>query len=258
MELARLILGLLVAGLLPSSVALLRTHTAASYAFTVLYAAYAIFPVLHGWKAILLWVAVALTASLRSAPAGQAGRWTIVTGRAGGHTHRRSAAGHWRQSLQSTKNIVLLAAILAGAFVAFYGSRTLDVLTHLWIEDSFGVLLSGLLLAVFVGNLIVARVVRPYFQALPEEDRAVGLLHLGTRLGWIERALVFVFIAAGQPEAAALAITAKSLVRIPEIREHQGKNTGFGQYVIVGTLTSLLVAVGAGIVVRIALGLPAL
>ncbi|MET7880320.1 hypothetical protein ABZS52_25750 [Micromonospora profundi] len=116
--------------------------------------------------------------------------------------------------------------------------------------------LSGFLLAVFAGNLIVARVVRPYFNALPTQEGGVGLLHLGTYLGWIERALVFIFIATGQPEAAALAITVKSLVRLPEVREQ--RDSSFSQYVMMGTLTSLLVAVSAGIAVRIALGLPAL
>ncbi|MFD6755465.1 hypothetical protein [Micromonospora gifhornensis] len=257
MELARLLLGLLVAGLLPYCFRAARQRPVATQAFTMLYAAYAVFPTLPGWRAWAVWLAVTLSSALRIAPAVQPDprrvreawrNWRI--------TRQASPHGPLRPSTYLQSKLTLPAVVLASALAAFYGMTILGQAKDLWLHDRLSVLLSGFLLAVFVGNLVVVRVVRPYRQALPKEDREVGSLHLGTRLGWIERALVFIFITAGQPEAAALAITAKSLVRIPEVREHQG--TGFGQYVIVGTLTSLLIAVAVGILVRVALGLPAL
>ena len=220
----------------------------------MLYAAYAVFPVLPGRRAWAVWLAVSLTSALRLAPAvPPKPRQLLEVWRNGQVRRHVSPHGLFRSSTYLRSKLTLPAVVLASAIAAFYGMTILGQAKGLWLHDRLSVLLSGFLLAVFVGNLVVVRVVRPYRQALPKEDQEVGSLHLGTRLGWIERALVFIFITAGQPEAAALAITAKSLVRIPEVREHQG--TGFGQYVIVGTLTSLLVAVAVGILVRVALGL---
>ncbi len=257
LELTRLVLGLLVAGLLSHCFRAWQSWPLATQAFTMAYAAYAVFPVLHGWTAWVVWLVTALTSAARLTPTVRLTprqvmkSWRNKRGIPKIPLHTRSRLGAHLRSHLTTLAIVLLSAA-----VAFYGTAIVHVIRETWLDDRLSVLLSGFLLAVFVGNLIVARVVRPYREALPEEHQKAASLHLGTRLGWIERALVFVFISAGQPEAAALAITAKSLVRIPEVREHQG--TGFGQYVIVGTLTSLLVAVATGILVRIALGLPAL
>jgi hypothetical protein len=63
---------------------------------------------------------------------------------------------------------------------------------------------------------------------------------------------VFAFIAGGQPSAAALAITAKTLVRIPDLQSHP---KAFVEYVLIGTYASLLVALTFAVFVRLALGL---
>jgi hypothetical protein len=247
LDLARLVLGLLVAALLPSSLEFFRRRPLAAWAFIVLYSAYAAFPALPGWKGLAVWIMAATAGLARTSGAIWKETWRNLTGQ---KNLRRPST--WFSD-STRRRIVILAALLALTVGVYYGTRSLTVAASLWREDSFSVILSGFLLAVFAGNLVVVRIVRPYFDGLSPEQRNGGLLHLGTRLGWIERALVFVFIAAGQPEAAALAITVKSLVRV------QGNDDPrFGQYVIVGAMSSLLVAVGAGIVVRIALGLPAL
>ncbi|MEV4483914.1 hypothetical protein [Micromonospora coxensis] len=255
LDLARLTLGLLVAGLLPMSLPYFDKRPVAARSFTMLYAAYAVLPALPGWKGLTLWlivVSLCLLGQFRSntasgEPAMQ--RW-VARVRTG-----RKQLGARLRPVGRARDPLVLAVVLAVAFGMFYGSRIPRVVSDLWREDRFSVIVSGFLLAVFVGNILVARAVKPYFEALTKQEQP-GLLHLGAYLGWVERALVFVFIATGQPEAAALAITVKSLVRLPEVQGHSGP--GYGQYVIVGTMTSLLVAVSAGIVVRIALGLPAL
>lgn len=63
---------------------------------------------------------------------------------------------------------------------------------------------------------------------------------------------MFAFIAGGQPSAAALAITAKTLVRIPDLQSHP---KAFVEYVLIGTYASLLVALTFAVFVRLALGL---
>ncbi|WP_435148426.1 hypothetical protein [Micromonospora aurantiaca (nom. illeg.)] len=149
--------------------------------------------------------------------------------------------------------LIVLALIMSAALS--YQSHFIDLIVSILQDDQVSIVLSGLLTAVFVGNAVVAAAVEPYVGALSQQELA-AFIPTGTYLGWVERCLVFVFIATGQPEAAALAVTVKSLARIPEVQRHKGTN--FGQYVIVGTLTSLLVAVAAGVAVRMALGLPPL
>ncbi|MEO3772510.1 hypothetical protein [Micromonospora sp. B9E7] len=224
----------------------------------MLYATYAVLPVLDGWKAAFVWAAAALSGLLHNVPPRRPDRWSVLRGWASLRLRSRPSLTESLRPVMSHRNLATVLGVLLLAVVAFYGTTWIQKVATLWNDDRLSVILSGFLLAVFAGNLIVARVVRPYFNALtePEHDGGAGLLPLGTYLGWIERALVFIFIATGQPEAAALAITVKSLVRLPEVREQ--RDSSFSQYVMMGTLTSLLVAVGAGIAVRIALGLPAL
>ncbi|WP_420117627.1 hypothetical protein [Micromonospora sp.] len=255
MELTRLVFGLLVAVLLPTSLDVLRTRPWAAHAITGSYAAYAVFPVLDGAEAALVWAAAVLTGMLLLPTSGRLTlrfpirRWTRKL-------HDRSVLSSYLRPVTAHRSLAMVSGVLLLAVGVFYGSAWPQKVVALWRDDKLGLVLSGFLLAVFVGNLVVARVVRPYFNVLPEQGGGASLLHLGTQLGWIERALVFTFIATGQPAAAALAIAVKSLVRLPEVRE-QAEGT-FSQYVMVGTMTSLIVAVGAGIAVRIALGLPAL
>jgi hypothetical protein len=144
--------------------------------------------------------------------------------------------------------------VVSGAF--FYGSKVPSVVAAFLSNDKIAVALSGLLLAVFSSNILVLLATRPYVKVLDSKgENLSALVPSGVYLGWVERALVFIFIAAGQAEAAALVIAAKSLVRFPEVQRHQGT---FGQYVIVGTLASLLVATSIGVFVRLSFGLPPL
>lgn len=258
MELARLMLGLVVAVSLPSNLPSFQRRPPAALALTALYAAYVVVPVLDGGWAAAVW--------LTAVGARAAGTLTGLRPRPRLLADRLSS---WRSSVRTvlqrvrgrtavaTLTSALLVTALSLSVGAVHGEQSGRVVINLLIDDRISIVLSGFLLAVFSGNLVVSAAIRPYIAALlAEGEDLASLMPVGSYLGWIERALVFVFIAAGQPEAAALAIAAKSLARLPEVQRHQGAD--FGQYVIVGTLTSLLVAVTVGAVVRTALGLPPL
>ncbi|MFI6759403.1 hypothetical protein ACIBF5_09705 [Micromonospora sp. NPDC050417] len=259
MELARLWLGLIVAVCLPMSLPFLRRNWVAAI-FCASYAAYAIFPVLDGWAAVLTWC-VAMVAGQGGNLLAQRLDLRRLLRRPG---TRGDTRVDQRESLtlirkmgvaaQSGRTALLLAGTLMISGLTFAGSHATDVIRDLVLRDEWAVILSGFLIAVFTGNELVVLILRPYLGALTEHGEDVTkIIPLGVYLGWVERALVFIFITAGQPEAAALAIAAKSLARLPEVHRHDG--TGFGQYVTVGTLTSLLVSVATGLTVRVALGL---
>lgn len=255
LEAARLTLGLVVAMALPPSVRAIRRQRLAGWGFSALYAAYVIFPVLDGWPAATLWAA-ALLPGLAESLGARKSQIPDSMELPSAACAPRSDRLRWHFAhLRADRTGLLIMVALVLSIVLYYRSHTGNMVLDLVQNDQDSVILSGILAAVFVGNLLVAVAVEPYLGGLSAEELR-AFVPTGTYLGWVERCLVFVFITAGQPEAAALAITVKSLARIPEVQRHKGTN--FGQYVIVGTLTSLLVAVAAGITVRLALGLPPL
>ena len=70
--------------------------------------------------------------------------------------------------------------------------------------------------------------------------------HAGAAIGILERIFVLTFVLVGQYAAIALIFTAKSIARFEELKDRQ-----FSEYYLIGTLSSILVALAAGILTRI-------
>ncbi|MGW3565235.1 hypothetical protein ACWDSL_15375 [Streptomyces sp. NPDC000941] len=119
---------------------------------------------------------------------------------------------------------------------------------------------SGGLIAVVGCGSTIARIVKPLIDEI-ESHVATGALGSNIRefvasaahIGWIERILLFGFLASGKPEAAALVIAAKSFTRSPGISQG-GKLVA--DYYLVGTLASVTAALLASCATRLAIGLP--
>jgi hypothetical protein len=94
-------------------------------------------------------------------------------------------------------------------------------------------------------NLVVRGVLR-MSRGTPSTD--VGA---GRWIGIIERLLVFVLVISGEAGAAGLVIAAKSILRYPEISAEPP--TIDPEYVLVGSLTSWLIAFAIGGIVRAAI-----
>jgi hypothetical protein len=73
--------------------------------------------------------------------------------------------------------------------------------------------------------------------AAPEER-----LRGGRIIGPMERLLIFAFAVAGQPTAAALVVSAKSLLRFPEISRSEQRIDEITEYFLVGSMSSWLLA----------------
>ncbi|MFF0740716.1 hypothetical protein ACFYVL_09970 [Streptomyces sp. NPDC004111] len=119
---------------------------------------------------------------------------------------------------------------------------------------------SGLLIAVFGCQRLISRVVRPLIGKIKEKiessefDESVeDFIKAGPHVGWIERFILFAFLVSGNPAAAALVVTAKSLARFPEIQQAEKL---VGDYYLLGTLVSVAVALVTSGVTRMALGMP--
>ncbi|MER5303235.1 hypothetical protein ABT039_27760 [Streptomyces lasiicapitis] len=118
---------------------------------------------------------------------------------------------------------------------------------------------SGALIAVFGCQWLIGRVVRPLVDKIKEkveseefEKSVEDFIKSGPHVGWIERFILFSFLVSGNPAAAALVVTAKSLARFPEIQQAEKL---VGDYYLVGTLASVAAALVASSVTRMALGM---
>jgi hypothetical protein len=111
----------------------------------------------------------------------------------------------------------------------------------------------GLMVAVVLGSVIVEegiKLVRGLPSSSEDAELPSGAPAGGKAIGMLERALVYAAVLVGHPEAAALVVAVKSVARYPEFT-HDRK---FAEYFLVGTLLSLLVALGVGYLIRAALG----
>lgn len=111
-----------------------------------------------------------------------------------------------------------------------------------WSEITTGaVYASAFVFAHHGGNAIVQRVLP---EDGPESDE--NDLEAGSLVGSLERWIVLVLGLAGLWESVALVLAAKSVARFEEL-----KDRAFAEYFLVGTLASVLVAIGLVVVVSV-------
>lgn len=154
--------------------------------------------------------------------------------------------------------VTVMLAVLAGMWTAW--ATAWEFVEQLLRNDTLAVMISALLIAVFGGGALVKAVTDPVVEEvyrLPNgsnRDAALALIRSGGRdIGLIERGLLFAFLAAGQPEAAALVLAAKALARAPvDHVNHASK------YFLSGTLASVIAALAMSVAARAAVGLPVL
>lgn len=68
------------------------------------------------------------------------------------------------------------------------------------------------------------------------------LKHAGMYIGWLERFIVLTAMVLHSPATIGLILTAKAIVRFPEM-----KDLRFAEYFLIGTLLSLSIALGGGV-----------
>jgi hypothetical protein len=99
---------------------------------------------------------------------------------------------------------------------------------------------------VFGGGSLVKNLTKPLLDSFTgltgERDREVReLKNAGKYIGWLERFLVISALAMQSPATVGLILTAKSIVRFPEL-----KDVRFAEYFPIGTLLSMSAAVAGG------------
>jgi hypothetical protein len=104
--------------------------------------------------------------------------------------------------------------------------------------------LTGYFLAVVAGHFIV-KAILSRFPLRSESGDVEELKHAGMVIGILERIFTLTFVLIDEYTAIALIFTAKSIARFEELKQRR-----FSEYYLIGTLTSILVALIVGMLTR--------
>jgi len=141
--------------------------------------------------------------------------------------------------------------IAAAAGHRFFGPQRMQVL----------LVVSGFVFAVLAGSVLVEQVLQR-IKGLPGSSEEAGAepgpSELGAGapaggrvIGMLERAFAYGGVLVGHPETVALVVAVKSVARYPEFKGRNGRR--FAEYFLIGTLLSLLFALGVAYLIRAAL-----
>ena len=143
----------------------------------------------------------------------------------------------WRRSFTAFAVDQLAHLVSLAAAVLIWPEAVAGGLWAPWLDLLVGpaVVISGLILTVIAGGYAVGLITAPYAQAF----KAQGLANAGQMIGRLERAVIFLLIAMGEPTGVGFLIAAKSLLRFEATKQQKAS-----EYVIIGTLTSFGWALG--------------
>jgi hypothetical protein len=95
----------------------------------------------------------------------------------------------------------------------------------------------------------VQKVSHSFLEKIGDDTKTLkpGLPSAGKYIGWLERVLILTFVITGYLDAIGFLLAAKALARYPEIKLDEKGH--FAEYFLVGTLTSVGLAIGGGLIV---------
>ena len=103
----------------------------------------------------------------------------------------------------------------------------------------------GLLVVLKPANIVIINILSLCKVTIHDDNDTNENFHAGELIGWLERALVLVFVVLSQWAAIGFLVAAKSILRFSEASSGREK----AEYVLTGTLLSLTIAIFIGLVV---------
>ena len=95
---------------------------------------------------------------------------------------------------------------------------------------------------------IVRKTLERYPAVVPKPSDGSDEYAMGRVIGCLERFVILILLMFNQWGAVGFVIAAKSIARFPELRDRTQKD--FTEYYLIGTLTSILVAIATGVALR--------
>ena len=149
-------------------------------------------------------------------------------------------------TIDQVVHLVVIAVLVCAVPRTIGAAQTLfwpDATSARFYQWLLGV--AGLATATYAGSVLVGLVIKPFRR----QEARDGFEEGGKLIGLLERALIFVLVAAGQPAAIGFLIAAKSILRFGEVGK--GADRKDVEYIIIGTLMSFLIAVSIAYLVRL-------
>ncbi|MDP3106277.1 MAG: DUF3307 domain-containing protein [Candidatus Methanoperedens sp.] len=115
----------------------------------------------------------------------------------------------------------------------------------------FWVIAAAYLIIIWPSGVLINRITEKWRKDISEKEGAEkdkSLEKAGTWVGWLERFLILTFILLQQYAAIGFLVAAKSIFRFSESRK-------VGEYVLIGTLLSFVIAVIVGLVAGVLMGI---
>ena len=138
--------------------------------------------------------------------------------------------------------IAVVALAFPGIWAEGIWAATLSPGTIAALQTA-AITIAGFVVATQAGGFAVGLLMTPYRG--PGVGLPDGLPQAGRTIGWLERALIFLLVLAGQPAAIGFLIAAKSILRFDVATKGRDADAGerlrsqqAGEYVIIGTLAS--------------------
>jgi hypothetical protein len=144
---------------------------------------------------------------------------------------------------------LLIIAAAAVLLTSDGPKKATTILQSTLVSEKLFLYLCAYSLVVFGGGYFVQKVTKYFMDQIDPTliPSKPGLPKAGKYIGWLERSLVLTFIITGYPDGIGFLLAGKALVRYPEIKED---NKGhFAEYFLIGTLTSVSLALLAGLAV---------
>lgn len=118
---------------------------------------------------------------------------------------------------------------------------------ELLMSPRVSLFVGGYIATVFGAGHLVQRITAHFGANIDQSvlSKKPGLPDAGRYIGWLERFLIVTFLLAGHGEVIALLIGAKAIIRYPELRDNEKGH--FADYFLIGTMTSVGVALAGGI-----------
>ncbi len=129
--------------------------------------------------------------------------------------------------------------------VAAPGTEDLTYFENLFFSGTkLWVIAAAYLIVIWPSSVLINRITEKWRKEISEKEgseKDKSLEKAGTWIGWLERFLILTFILLQQYAAIGFLVAAKSIFRFSESRK-------VGEYVLIGTLLSFVIAVVVGLV----------
>lgn len=177
--------------------------------------------------------------------------WVALLGLGITHTLRNWARTRWTSD---TWRWLLLEQAVAVTSISVAGSWLLSnslsgpvgLVQWFYHSRDAHVRAVGYVAVIFGGGRFIEKVSASFREHLRDTEK-LGLPNAGKYIGWFERALILTALLAGYGDAIGFLLAAKALARYPELK---AGHEGFADYFLIGTTTSVAVALVGGLVIQ--------